>query len=128
MDQSFAAAVANWEKKAEAQKVAVMHAALRRLDAEIVANTPVVTGNTRKSRSVSTLGAVTINWKANKFRDPEDAINNAIAGAEVSATVWFGFRAPWARKLEEKHGILRLAAQRWRQIVEEAVRSLKDRA
>jgi len=125
MADKFSAAVTDWAKKSEVKQTAVLHQALRGLDAEIAENTPKVTGNTVNSRTVSALARPTVNWKTKKFRDPSDAINNAIAGVEVGQTVWLGFRAPWAHKLEDKYAFMRLAIQRWRQIVDEAARIVR---
>lgn len=124
MAKSFTEAVADFAEKAEIQQTAVLHEALRQLDDEIAENTPVVTGNLKNSRTVSALGRPVVDWKTKNFRDPSDAINNAIAGVEVGRTAWLGFRAPYAHKVEEKRGFLRLAAQRWQQIVESAARAI----
>lgn len=125
MAEGFAAAVANWTKKTEEQQAEVLHESIRRLDAEVVENVPVLTGNLRDSRAVSALAPIAIDWSTKKFRNPDDAINNAIAGVEVGATAWLGFRAPYAHIIEEKYAFLRLAAQRWRQVVDEAARIVR---
>lgn len=125
MPQTFSSAVKDWAEKCEVKQTAILHLSLRDLDTEVADNTPVVSGNTKNSRSVSTIGPVAIDWKVKKFRDPSDAINNAVAGVAVGEKVWFGFRAPWARKLEPKYAMMRLAAQRWGQIVDRAVSVLR---
>ena len=122
---SFEAAVGDWAKKTEVQQTAVLQTSLRLLDDEVAANIPVVTGNLRNSRAVSALGRPTIEWKTKKFRDPSDAINNAIAGVEVGQTAYLGFRAPYAYKVEKAHGFFRLVAQRWKAIADEAARIVK---
>lgn len=127
MAESFAAAVADWERKCAVQQTAVQHQALRLLDDAIVDGTPEVTGNLRNSRAVSTLGPVTIDWRTKKFRDPSDTINGAIAGSEVGKTVHLGFRAPYAHKIEPKAAMMRLAAQRWKAIAAEAARIVRGR-
>ncbi len=124
MAQGFAADVKQWSEKAKANVTQALHASVRELDQEVVERTPVVTGNLRNSREVSTLGPVEINWTTKKFRDPSDTINNAIAGMEQGQTAWLGFRAPYARKIEERHAFLRLAAQHWPAIVDEAARTV----
>jgi hypothetical protein len=128
MAETFAAAVADWEKKCAVQQAAVQHEALRLLDGEILDGTPEVTGNLRNSRSVSTLGPVTIDWSTKKFRDPSDTIDNTIAGSEVGQTVHVGFRAPYAHRIEPKYAMMRLAAQRWNAIVAEAARIVRGRS
>lgn len=119
MAKEFSAAVADWAKQTEVTQAEVLQESLRQLSAETYDNTPVVTGNTRNSIELSTLGPIKIDWRTKKFRDPSDAINNAAAGVAVGQTSWVGYRAPWAHKLEPKYAMLRLAAQRWGQIVNE---------
>lgn len=118
MADKFAAAVEDWAAKTEIKQTAVLHGSLRDLDEEIARNTPVISGNTQNSRAVSTLGPPPIDWTTKKFRDPSDAINNAVAGVDIGEKVWLGFRAPWAHMLEPKYAMMRLAAQRWSQIVD----------
>lgn len=126
MAASFESAVKDWAQKTAVQQTALLHESLRQLDNEVEANTPVVTGNLRNSRTVSAGGRPAIDWTTKKFRDPSDAINNAIAGVEVGQTAYLGFRAPYAYKIENKRGFMRLAAQRWKAIVDEAVRIVKS--
>ena len=125
MASSFTDAVTRFAGKAEQAETDVLHHALRGLDQAIVDKTPVLTGNLRNSRTVSTLGPPSIDWKVKKFRDPDDAINGAIAGVELGQTAWLGFRAAYAHKIEPKHGMLRLAAQLWPQLVADAVRAVR---
>ena len=127
MADSFAASVKNWAEKTEVEQTAVLHQSLRLLDDEVAASTPFKTGNLRNSRAVSTLARPAIEWKTKKFRDPSDAINNAIAGVEIGQTVYLGFRAPYAYKVEKAHAFLRLVAQRWKAITEEAARIVAGR-
>ena len=121
----FESAIEKFANGFDVTQTAVYHQALRGLDGEIEANTPEVTGNLKNSRTVSTLGPPVIDWKTKKFRNPDDAINGAIAGVDVGDTVDLGFRAPYAHKIEPKYGMLRLAGQRWRQIVDRAVGVVK---
>lgn len=129
MADTFAAAVKDWTKKTEEKQTAVAHQALRLLDEAVVATVPVVTGNLRNSRQVSTLGKVTIDWvtmrKGKTFPDPSDEINGAIAGVEMGKTASYGFRAPYAFKVEKKYGFFRLVAQRWSEFVDTAARTVK---
>lgn len=127
MVDTFAAAVAAWSSKTEVQQTAVLHESLRGLDATLAGKTPVVTGNLRNSRTLSTLGPPVIDWKGKKFREPSDALSNAVAGVEVGQTAWLGFRAPYAHKIEPKYAMLRLTAQLWRQIVDQAARKMTGR-
>lgn len=124
MAGSFASAVAKWAEKTEIKLTEAWHASLRGLDKEMAGNTPVVTGNLRNSRAVSTAGPLAVNWTTKKFRNPDDAINNAIAGAEVGGVVHLGYQAPYAKKVEDRRAFLRLAVQRWPQIVDEAAKRI----
>lgn len=127
MADKFAAAVSEWARKTERQQTDVLHEALRNVTEELGNKTPVVSGNLKNSRTLSTLGLPTIDWKTKKFRDPEDAINNAVAGVEVGQTAWIGYRAPYAHKIEPKYAMVRLTAQLWKRIAEEAARIVRVR-
>lgn len=125
---SFAADIKGWTDKTEVAQTETLHASLRALVDEVTRPKqeggfmPVVEGNLRNSVAVSTLGRIAMDFKTKKFRDPSDAVNNAIAGVAVGETAWVGFRAPYAHKAEVDNGFVRLAAQRWPQIVAEVVR------
>ena len=126
---SFAASVAAWATKTEEAQTEILHESLRHLVEEVSrpksagGHLPVVTGNLGNSVAVSTLGPVSYEWGTKKFRNPADAVNNAIAGVAVGETAWIGFRAPYAHKIEVENGFVRLAAQRWPQLVVEVVRT-----
>lgn len=129
----FAEQVAAFTRKAEGLTTDLWHDTLRQLVEEMTTpkgaggHLPVVTGNLRNSVAVSARFRIEIDWKTKKFRNPADAVNNAIAGVELGETAWVGFRAPYARKVETEHGFLRLAQQRWPQIVDEVVRAKLSR-
>lgn len=125
MAGSFSAAVEKFATESERRLTDVWHGSLRELDQEMADGTPVVSGNLRDSRAVSTSGPITVAWRTKKFRNPTDAINNAIAGAEVGGVVHLGYRAPYARKIDAKRAFLRLVAQRWQTIVNAAVARVK---
>lgn len=128
MAKSFSLIVADWAKKVEAEQIRILHEAARLLVEEMTrpesegGHMPVETGNLRKSVAVSPAGWIRIEWLTKKFRDPSNAVANAIAGIEIGTTAYIGFRAPYARKVEMETGFVRLAAQRWRAIVDEAVK------
>lgn len=131
--KSFAAAVEAWARKTEELQTDILHAALRLLVDEVTrskdegGHLPIDEGNLRNSVAVSTLAPITYDWTVSKFRDPSDAVNNAVAGVAVGQTAWIGFRAPYAHLREADHGFVRLAAQRWPAIVEEAARAVVSR-
>jgi hypothetical protein len=128
MAGSFAADLARFATETDRLLTDVWHESLRGLDQELAANVKVVSGNTRNSRAVSNSGPIATDFRTKKFRNPDDAINNAIAGAEIGGVAHLGFRAPWARKLEAKTAFVRLAAQKWQAIVAAAVRRAKGGA
>lgn len=128
MADLFAADVANWANKTIEKQSEVLHESLRLLDVEIAENVPVVTGNLKNSREVSNLAPIAIDWKTRKFREPSDAINNAIAGVEVGKSAWLGFRAPYAHLLEPKYAFMRLGIQRWKQIADAAAAIVRGRS
>ncbi|MCW5733488.1 MAG: hypothetical protein KIS73_05155 [Enhydrobacter sp.] len=115
-------------RKTEIEQTRIVHSALRRLIEEATrpqsegGHMPVETGSLRNSVAVS-FAPVTYNFITKKFRDPSDAVNNAIANVEIGETVYIGFRAPYAHKAEAEFGFARLAAQRWPFIVKEAAQS-----
>lgn len=131
MADRFAAQIAGWASKTEAKQTEVLHQAVRLLVDEVTrpesegGHMPIVTGNLANSVAVSTLGPVTVSFRTKKFRSPGDAVNNAIAGISVGERAYIGFRAPYAHKVEAKKGFVRLAAQRWPRIADEAAKSVK---
>lgn len=125
MAESFSAAIKGWAEKTEIKQTAVLHEAIRGLADTLGEKTPKVSGNLANSRTVTTGGPPTIEWKTKKFRDPSDAINNAVAGVEVGETAWIGFRAPYAHKIEPKYAMARLSAQLWKVIVDAAAQRVK---
>jgi hypothetical protein len=130
MTKSFGAQFDAWAKQTEIEQTRVIHHAVRNLVAEATrpqadgGHMPVVRGNLRNSVQVSTTGPVEVDWSTKKFRDPSDAVNNAIAGIEPGVTAHVGFRAPYGVKVEFEAGagFARLAAQRWPEFVNQAVR------
>lgn len=129
----FASAIANWAEKTEEAQTEILHQALRLLVEEVTrpksagGHTPYVTGNLVNSVAVSTLGPVSMNFQTKKFRNPGDAVNNAIAGVAVGETAFIGFRAPYAVRAEADNAMIRLAAQKWPAVVAEAVRTKSGR-
>lgn len=130
--QTFSAAIDKWIDKTEKRVTNVLREAALLVDHTVSlpvaggGNLPVVTGNLRRSRAASTIGPPAILWKEKTFSGSDEAIASVIKGAAVGQTVWIGFQAPYAGKAEDKHGFVRLTAQRWPQLVEQAARSLKD--
>lgn len=59
--------------------------------------------------------------------DPMMQITTAIMRMQMGQTLYLGFQASYAKIQEEKNGFVRLAAQRWRQIVKEASREVEGK-
>lgn len=133
MADSFAAAIKDWAAKTEEAQTDILHQSLRLLVAEVTrpksegGHLPYVSGNLYNSKAVSTLGPVTMDFRTKKFRNSDDSVNNAIAGVAIGDTAYIGFRAPYTQKAEADSGFVRLAAQRWPQIVTEAVKTKPGR-
>lgn len=98
-------------------------------------HTPVVTGNLQKSLAASTYGLPPILFKSRKSKSAAEvefsgdlqSIDAVIDSATLEQTVWLGFQAPYAAKIETKEGFVRLPEQRWQQIVDEATATVKAR-
>lgn len=134
MVDTFSTAVDAWVRKADERLVAVTRESALLLDREVAlpqqegGNLPVVSGNLRRSRAASTIGMPPVLWRQTEFKGSDAAIAAVIMGAPLGASIWIGFQAPYAFKVEEKHGMVRLAAQRWPQIVEQAIGNVKSRS
>lgn len=120
LDNQFSSAVKDWCDKTLLKQTAVLQDSVRLLAEEVGTHVPVVSGNLKNSRTVSSNGYPAIDWRTKKFRNPSDEINNASAAVQVGVTAYVGMRAVYAHKVEEKKPFMRLAAQRWRQIVDQA--------
>jgi hypothetical protein len=127
MAKSFGDVVDDWVTKTEVEMQRILQASVRGLVEEVTrpqsegGNLPVVTGNLRNSGAVSTAGPVTYNFVTKKFRNSTESVLNATEKIEPGMSVFIGFQAPYAMKVEEKTAFMRLVAQRWPQIVAEAV-------
>ena len=66
-----------------------------------------------------------VDWRAKDFPENDSQIASVIAKADEGQTIFLGFRAPYAKKEELKEGFVRLAAQRWQQIVDGVVAKVK---
>lgn len=133
MADSFSAKIEGWARKTEQRTVDVFREAARATDEEVArpkeegGNLPVLSGNLRRSRAASTIGPPATLWRQKEFTGTDAGVLSVIQGAAIGQTIWIGFQAPYAKKAEENHGFVRLTAQRWPQIVEEAVRAVKSR-
>lgn len=134
MPETFSAKIAAFTAGTQQRLVEVSHEAALLIDREVSrpeqegGNLPVVSGNLRRSRAASTIGMPSVLWRQKEFNGSDAAIAAVINGAPLGASIWIGFQAPYAIKIEDKKGFVRLAAQRWPQVVEEAVRNVVGRS
>jgi len=98
--------VRKWARETEEAAVATLHLASKNFRAELLANTPIDTGNLRASllTSAADLGSGP-NIKAGPYQEygsagNETAANNVIDGLYLGDQVYFVYRAPYAMRLE----------------------------
>jgi hypothetical protein len=102
---------------------AVFEASVRMLAEEIIERTPVADGDLPAPFRASASPIAMVRAGTGSF-DERDMIDGITAGG----TVHLGFAAPYAAAVEfgtggaDGHGMLRLAAQNWADIVEQAIR------
>ena len=133
MAESFSAEVEAWVRKTDATMMDVFREASRGVAYEVTlpkdegGHMPVVTGRLRRSLAASLDGLPAVQWRAKDFPPNEGQIEAVIGAAGLGQTVYLGFQAPYAQKAEyaEGNGFVRLTAQRWSEIVEQAVRTVK---
>lgn len=133
MARDFSAAIDEWTRKTEARIVEVFHVAAQTA-AETMSRPweeggrlPVKTGNLKRSLAASTIGPPAVLWGQKKFTGNPAGIEAVIDSAKIGQTVWLGFQAIYARKVELDNGFVRLTAQNWPQIVEAAAEDVKAR-
>lgn len=139
---AFAATVTKWAQETEARTQAVLRSSAQRVANEVRETVneggrmPIVTGNLRRSLLASTTAMPTTAAADTKFAESD--ISLVIQGLEVGETLYLGFQANYARRLnfgfvaEDKLGrtynqagfhFVEGVAARWQQIVnEEAIR------
>lgn len=137
--KSFSAAVSEWAAKTEQRMAAVFRQAAQTVANEVRVpkaaggNMPVDTGNLRRSLMASMEAMPKVKEGEQTFSDNEGQIKLVIAGADLGQTVYLGFQANYARPQEygtskmAGNGFVRLTAQRWPQIVEEAAQTIQSR-
>lgn len=146
---SFSATVDAWVLKTKERSEAVFKKSAERLSEEVKnpANLPVVTGFLRRSLMASTASMPSLDTKTApddkvKYPDNQGEINLVINGSSLGDTIFLGFTAVYARRLNygftgtdslgRKYNqagkqFAGLAAQKWPQIVSEVVRQAKER-
>jgi len=136
MASSFSAQVDAWTQQSKERLEAVFHKAAEKVAEEVVARSPIRTGFLRHSFTAS--GSQMPIMRANAR--PQDGqsyafdsgpVNLVILGVPLGRTVFLGFAAGYAGFVEfgargrPPVGMVRLTAQRWPQIVNEAVSEAK---
>ncbi len=126
MAKSFSASVSDWVKKTKERQVAVFREAAQEVikDAQKPVssggNMPVITGFLRASGR-ATLGSPqlsqTVNASGAAVSWDESQIAGVIASATLKDTISFVYTANYAGYVETRRGFVRLAAQKWPQIV-----------
>jgi len=143
---SFAAEVSEWCRQVEGAAEAVFQTAAQTVANEVrtaVAEggrMPVKTGNLRRSLMASTSAMPTIKEGKETFAD--SGLELVIAGAELGSTVYLGFQAAYAARMnygfvgtdslgrtyhQAGYGFVDAVAQRWPQIVTQAEATVRDR-
>lgn len=143
----FSAQVANWTKKTKTAQEHIFRMSVQKLADEILlpkergGNMPVDTGNLRRSLLASTSAMPAIRTGAETFADNAGQIALVIAGASANDTLYLGFQAVYARRMEygfigedslgrnynqAGNNFVSLAVQKWQQIVDKAVKEYGD--
>ncbi|MGR9253287.1 hypothetical protein [Rhizobium leguminosarum] len=143
---SFAAQVSEWAKSEMERSKAVFQTAAQEVANEV--RTPVAeggrmplkTGNLRRSLMASTADMPRIQEGKTTFSD--SGIEMVIAGAELGSTIYLGFQAAYAARMnygfvgtdslgrtfnQTGYGFVDAVAQRWPQIVAQAETKVRDR-
>lgn len=145
---SFGAQVGKWAAQTEQRMTAVFRDAAQTVANEVTTptgsggNMPVVTGNLRRSLMASTTAMPTLKSDEEEFSGNDGQITLVIAGANIGETIYLGFQAVYARRIEygfkgtdslgrvydqSGAGFVRLTAQRWPKIVAASARKIKSR-
>lgn len=146
---SFSAQIDEWCKKVPKRVELVFKKSAERVAEEVKnpVNMPVVTGFLRRSLKASTAAMPSIDptaapEKAGAYADNQGEINLVIAGASLGDTIFLGFTAAYARRMnygftgtdslgrtynQAGRQFVGLAAQKWPQIVAEVTAEAKVR-
>lgn len=140
MPSNFSATVSKWVSDVEEVHLAVFREASKRVVEDMLVprgaggNLPVDTGFLRASVRASTSEMPTLIEGAKPVKgatySPDGQVNLVIAGAELGETLFVGFTAIYARRVNYSTGYLfvELAAAKWQQIVSQVEAELLQRA
>lgn len=142
----FAAKVKDWSEKRKRNQVYIFRSAAQKLvDAMLLSkfsggNMPIDTGNLRRSLLASTSYMPIIQRGVQEFPDNYGQVQLTIAGAELTNTIYLGFQAEYAPRMEygftgqdslgrnynqSGNGFVRLAAARWQSFVDAATKEIE---
>lgn len=129
---SFTQQVKDFEKKTSEKLTKVIQQSALLLTDEVTKPRgsggllPVISGNLRKSFAASLSGRPSILWKQRNFSDLAN-VPSVISDAQPGHTIFLGFRAPYAERVEfsKNGGFWRAAAQKWTEIVNKAAAKVK---
>lgn len=145
MTTNFTAQVKGWTEKAKRNPTLVFKQAAQNLVDEVLkpkqqgGNMPVDTGNLRRSLMASTSRMPVVESGRSEFPDNGGQINLTIAGATERDTIYFGFQAAYAMRMEygftgqdslgrnynqTGNRFVGLAVDRWQQIVDKAAKEI----
>lgn len=144
--KSFSAQVSDWVRKSERRMTAVVKQSAQTVALEVKAKTPVDTGFLRATFVASTAGMPSIDRDSRPAGDHNGDDNSqialVIAGATIGQTIYFGFTAVYALRIEygfrgedslgrsynqDGAQMVHLAAQQWPIIVSRVTAQVKAR-
>lgn len=125
----FASSVADWASRTKQKLEDVVHASSQLVAEAIIEGTPDRNGALARSFQVSGSSMPVMRAGVSTGNGSHaGSVNPAILGVPLGGTIYMGFTAPYAAEVEygangrNGHAMVRLAAQRWSEIVEQAVR------
>lgn len=132
----FAAQVSDFVRQSEARMNAVVHQSTQRvieiaqLPRDKGGRLPKVTGFLQLTGSVE-INAIPTGPSRNEGNVSGEwdigSVTLTIANARPSDTIYFGWTAVYARKMEERYGFAEAAAMQWPSIVAQVARELETR-
>lgn len=143
---SFAAQISDWARETEGAIETIFHTAAQAVANEVRTplivggRMPVKTGNLRRSLMASTTDMPPV--KPEKAVYADSGVEMVIAGAGIGSTVYLGFQAAYAARMnygfvgedslgrsykQDGYGFVDAVAQRWPQIVAAAEATVRTR-
>lgn len=144
---SFSAQVKGWTEKAKRNEVLVFRQAVQYLADAILlnkhkgGNLPFELGNLRRSMRASTASMPSVISGQKEFPENEGQITATIAGAKITDTIYLGFQADYALRMEygfvgtdslgrkynqTGNNFVGSAAQRWQEFVDKAAKEIGE--